>query len=395
VLVAKGRRHAVCFEKAVHAVVNASIRLNLKGLARMRGHTLVVARTSCRFAIAGAAGWGVPRARSVTLSRSVISFTLIASRSTWGGRATRAIAFTIVASSVAFPTAVSFITVSTLLTSIVPTFVITTTVASIIVASILTIVAVVASVLVAPLATSVAATFVVAVIATVAIRVVTTVAATAATTTTPTIVIPRTRISLRRAEVFARGWGSGAGTTSLLNAQSPTINFLALEAFLGSFGLVRSNHLDKPKATGFFRMGIAHDLALLDITIFLEHFRNLGFCQSRMNAGYKEVWARVDCAIVILMLGTRWILGATMIRIAIGRSWPTTNLIILFAKGTGRGASIVTFVTRTLIFISIAVGGFVIHSSSSHDEFRIVKETLRDSKDLALADRDRDGQWWW
>jgi hypothetical protein len=43
-----------------------------------------------------------------------------------------------------------------------------------------------------------------------------------------------------------------------------------LETLLGSVGLISSNHLDETKATGLLGVWIKHDLALLDITIFLE-----------------------------------------------------------------------------------------------------------------------------
>jgi len=45
-------------------------------------------------------------------------------------------------------------------------------------------------------------------------------------------------------------------------------------------------------------MGIKHDLALLDITIFLEETGNLCLGETGMDAGNKQVGAWVDCAII-------------------------------------------------------------------------------------------------
>jgi hypothetical protein len=76
--------------------------------------------------------------------------------------------------------------------------------------------------------------------------------------------------SLGRTKVLARRRSTRAGTTGLLNAQGSAFDDLALKAFLGSIGLLSSNHLNKAKATGFLGVRVKHDLAFLNLTIFLE-----------------------------------------------------------------------------------------------------------------------------
>jgi hypothetical protein len=95
--------------------------------------------------------------------------------------------------------------------------------------------------------------------------------------------------SLGRTEVLARGRGTRASTSSLLNAQRATLNHLTLETFLSSLGLLRGDHLDEAEATRLLSMRVTHDLTLFDIAIFLEHLGNLGFGKTRVNAGDEKV----------------------------------------------------------------------------------------------------------
>jgi hypothetical protein len=105
--------------------------------------------------------------------------------------------------------------------------------------------------------------------------------------------------SLRGTEVLARGRRARAGTTSLLDAQSAAFNDLALKTLLGGIGLLSSDHLDETKATRLLGMGIKHDLALLDITVFLEETSNFGLSETRVDAGDEEVGAWVDRAVIL------------------------------------------------------------------------------------------------
>jgi len=62
-------------------------------------------------------------------------------------------------------------------------------------------------------------------------------------------------------------------------------------------------------------MGIKHDLALLDITVFLEESGNLLLRETWMDAGDEQVGPWVDCAII---------LGSTTV--VLGRSAASTML---------------------------------------------------------------------
>lgn len=99
--------------------------------------------------------------------------------------------------------------------------------------------------------------------------------------------------SLGRAKVLARGRGSGSGATSLLNAQGAALVDLALEARLGSIGLLASDHVDKTEATRLTGVRIAHDAAGLDIAVLLEQAADLLLGQTGVNAGNEKVGARV------------------------------------------------------------------------------------------------------
>jgi len=84
---------------------------------------------------------------------------------------------------------------------------------------------------------------------------------------------------------------------------------LTLKTFLGSISLLGSDHLHETKATRLLGMGIKHDLALLNIAVFLEETGNFNFSETRMDTGDEEVGAWVDSTIIL-----RWttiVLGRT------------------------------------------------------------------------------------
>jgi hypothetical protein len=105
--------------------------------------------------------------------------------------------------------------------------------------------------------------------------------------------------SLRWAKVFARSWGTGAGTTSLLDAQSSAFNDLTLESLLCGISLLSGDHLDKTEATRLLGVWVKHDLAFLDITVFLEETSDLRLGKARVDTGDEKVGARVDCAVIL------------------------------------------------------------------------------------------------
>ena len=105
--------------------------------------------------------------------------------------------------------------------------------------------------------------------------------------------------SLRWSKVLARGWGTRAGTTSLLDAQGTAFNNLTLKTILGGIGLLSGHHLDEAKATRLLAVGVKHDLALLDITVFLKETSDLLLGKTRVDTGDEEVGAWVDCTIIL------------------------------------------------------------------------------------------------
>jgi hypothetical protein len=72
-----------------------------------------------------------------------------------------------------------------------------------------------------------------------------------------------------------------------------------LKAILGGIGLLGGHHLDEAKATRLFGVGIKHDLALLDITVFLEETSDFLLGKARVDTGDEEVGAWVDCTVIL------------------------------------------------------------------------------------------------
>lgn len=108
--------------------------------------------------------------------------------------------------------------------------------------------------------------------------------------------------SLRRAKVLARRGSTGAGTTSLLDAERPTLDDLTLETILGGVSLVRGHHLDESEASGLLGMRVSHDLALVDLSVLLEDSRNFSFRQFGVDTSHKQVGARVDRLVVVVIV---------------------------------------------------------------------------------------------
>ena len=77
------------------------------------------------------------------------------------------------------------------------------------------------------------------------------------------------------------------------------MNF-SLQSLLGIIGLLSSNHLDEAEAARLLGVGVAHDVALLDIAILLEETRDFVLSESRVNAGDKQVGARVAALVIIV-----------------------------------------------------------------------------------------------
>jgi hypothetical protein len=128
--------------------------------------------------------------------------------------------------------------------------------------------------------------------------------------------------------------------------------------------LFRGYHLNKAEATGLLGVRVSHNLALFDITIFLKHLGHLGLGELGVDASDEKVRSGVDSAIVVVP-GCGSILHGAVVVAAWGGGAATTA-VILVTEGTRRGAAVVTLVARSFVFVAVAIGGLVVHSSSSH-----------------------------
>lgn len=106
--------------------------------------------------------------------------------------------------------------------------------------------------------------------------------------------------SLRRTKVLSRSRGTGASATSLLDAQSASFYDFTLQTIFSCISLVGSNHLDEAEPSRLLGMGILHDLALLDLAVFLEEAGDFRLGEAGMNSGNEEVGTRVNGAIFVL-----------------------------------------------------------------------------------------------
>lgn len=116
--------------------------------------------------------------------------------------------------------------------------------------------------------------------------------------------------TLWRAKVFAGGWGAWLGATSLLNAQSPSVDLLALQTLLCGVGLLAGHHVDEAEAARFTRVRIAHDVALLNLSVLFEQTCDIGFAQTRMDTSDKEVGALIAGRFLVFLRGR--LRGTTM-----------------------------------------------------------------------------------
>lgn len=140
--------------------------------------------------------------------------------------------------------------------------------------------------------------------------------------------------SLRGAEVFAGSGSAGTSTASLLDAQGAAINDLALKTILGSVGLVGSDHLDEAEAARLLAVGVAHDLALLDLAVLLEHAGDLSLSKAGVDARHEEVRAGVNCAVIIVVDRTRTavVLWSGMV----GKEKEIVRSVVLYGKKARR-----------------------------------------------------------
>lgn len=115
-------------------------------------------------------------------------------------------------------------------------------------------------------------------------------------------------------------------------------------------------------------MGIAHDLALLDLSVLLEHLGDLALGKVGVDASDEEVGAWVHGTIIIVVLRARATLCAIHwnsqsykdsvcnswvdkpVMVAAGGSRAAARLIIIVTRRTRRGTSVVAVVPGSLVW---------------------------------------------
>lgn len=133
--------------------------------------------------------------------------------------------------------------------------------------------------------------------------------------------------TLGRTEVFARSGSARTATTGLLNAESATLDNLALQALLGSIRLLGRHHLDETEATRLLSVRVDHDRAVLDIAVLLEEAADVGFGEARVDAGDEQVGSGVLGALLVVIQGLARVNGrpkvskAKLVRVVHSRGW--------------------------------------------------------------------------
>lgn len=110
-----------------------------------------------------------------------------------------------------------------------------------------------------------------------------------------------TIISLWWSKVFAWCRSAWTSAASFFDAQGAAFVDLTLKSLLRSVRLFSSDHLHEAKATALAGMWVAHDVALFDLSVFLEETGHLFFGQFRVNAGDEEIRARIDGLFVVVV----------------------------------------------------------------------------------------------
>jgi hypothetical protein len=103
---------------------------------------------------------------------------------------------------------------------------------------------------------------------------------------------------------------------------------LALQTLLGSVCLVRGNHLDETEATRLLGVRVAHDVALLDLTILLEQTCDLILGQRRVNASDEEVGALVAALFRLTVARLRRRATAVTVVAAVGGGTAGARVVI-------------------------------------------------------------------
>jgi hypothetical protein len=324
-------------------------------------------RSRCFAVASGTAASRLLSRASITLG-TIVAVTVVTTTSSTATTRSAVAGIAIVAPSIAV-SAVTFVTVTPLVAAVIVTIVRR---AVVITAAATASAAAIASIIITAIVTVAAITVittsvVVAIVAAVTVWVVAASIATTATTATAFVESGRTArtVSLGWTEVLSGGRRARAGTTRLLDAQGATIDDFTLQSLPGRLSLFRSDHLDEAESTRLLGVRIAHNLALLHITILLKHLGDLIFSKTRVDSSNEEVRSWVHSTIIVLVLGTR-VASRAAVGIAVGRSRPATTTVVVVTSRARGGAAVVTFVARRLVLVTIAIGGFVVHRGSRH-----------------------------
>lgn len=100
--------------------------------------------------------------------------------------------------------------------------------------------------------------------------------------------------SLGWTEILARSWRARASTTSLLDRERTALVDLALQSLLGGIGLLSRHHLNEAEASALASVWVAHDVALLDLSVLLKQARDLVFGQAWVDTSDEQVGSWVD-----------------------------------------------------------------------------------------------------
>lgn len=77
---------------------------------------------------------------------------------------------------------------------------------------------------------------------------------------------------------------------------------MTLESLSRGISMFASEHVHETKATGFARMGIAHDVCLGNLAVLLKKLGDVLFIQLWMDAGNKKIRSRVRTLFVSIAI---------------------------------------------------------------------------------------------
>jgi hypothetical protein len=86
-----------------------------------------------------------------------------------------------------------------------------------------------------------------------------------------------------------------------------------LKTLFGRISLLRGNHLDEAEAARLLCVGVAHNVALLNLAVLFEETRDLFLGKRGVNARDEEVGALVAALIFLVARSWRW---ATVYRVS-------------------------------------------------------------------------------